>query len=125
MEDPKLFTHFNRGSLPNARSLRKAMTRQERRLWYEFLRDYPVKFYRQRPIDHFILDFYCAQARLVIEVDGCQHYEQRDKEYDLRRARVLAKYELETIRFSNLDVDREFTAVCEAIDAKVKQRLKG
>jgi very-short-patch-repair endonuclease len=124
MENQKVFTGFSRSLLPNARSLRKAMTRQERRLWYEFLRDYPIKFYRQRPIDHFILDFYCARARLAVEVDGGQHYEQNAKEYDMWRASVLTKYDLAVLRFSNLDVDREFAAVCEAIDTKVKQRLK-
>jgi very-short-patch-repair endonuclease len=124
MENQKVFTGFSRSLLPNARFLRKAMTRQERRLWYEFLRDYPIKFYRQRPIDHFILDFYCARARLAVEVDGGQHYEQNAKEYDMWRASVLTKYDLAVLRFSNLDVDREFAAVCEAIDTKVKQRLK-
>jgi very-short-patch-repair endonuclease len=124
MEHYKVFNGFSHNLLPNARSLRRTMTRQERRLWYEFLRDYPVKFYRQRPIDQFVLDFYCARARLVIEVDGGQHYEPHSKEYDMWRTSVLTKYKLDVLRFSNLDVDREFAAVCEAIDTEVKQRLK-
>jgi very-short-patch-repair endonuclease len=117
------YTGFNRDSLQHARALRKEMTRQERRLWYEFLRDYPVRFYRQRSIDRYIVDFYCPHGKLVVELDGGQHYEEEGREYDRRRTEVLQSYGLEVLRFSNLDVDREFAAVCEAIDAKVHKKL--
>jgi very-short-patch-repair endonuclease len=111
-------------SLKNARSLRKNMTRQERHLWYDFLRSYPVKFYRQRSINEFIADFYCSRAHLVIELDGSQHYEPDNMEYDRRRTELLNKNSLEVIRFSNLDIDRNFEDVCYAIDIKVKENLE-
>ena len=60
----------------NARALRKNMTKEERHLWYDFLRNYPIRFLRQKVIDHYIVDFYCHEARLIIELDGSQHYEK-------------------------------------------------
>lgn len=97
------------------------MTRQERHLWYSFLKTYPVKFYRQRVIDHYIADFYCSKAKLIIELDGSQHYTEEGEEYDQIRTDILERYGLEVIRFSNADVDKNFVGVCEAIDEKVKQ----
>ena len=99
------------------------MTPQERKLWYEFLRTYPVKFYKQRIIDNFIADFYCHAARLVIEIDGSQHYEPQGQAYDAERSAILEKYGLEVLRFSNYDVDSNFQGVCEQIDSTVKRRL--
>ena len=99
------------------------MTPQERKLWYEFLRTYPVKFYKQRIIDNFIADFYCHAARLVIEIDGSQHYEPQGQAYDGERTAVLQKYNLEVLRFSNRDVNTNFRGVCEQIDNTVKRRL--
>ncbi len=107
-----------------ARSLRKAMTDQERRLWYCFLREYPVKFYRQRAIDRFIVDFYCSKARLVIELDGSQHYTAEGQQYDSLRTEVLERYDLEVLRFSNLDISDRFEGVCTFIDRRVKERMK-
>ncbi len=101
------------------------MTRQERHLWYSFLKTYPVKFYRQRVIDHYIADFYCSKAKLIIELDGSQHYTEEGEEYDQIRTDILERYGLEVIRFSNADVDKNFVGVCEAIDEKVKQRKIG
>ena len=97
------------------------MTRQERHLWYSFLKKYPVKFYRQRIIDHYIADFYCSKAKLVIELDGSQHYTDEGKEYDRIRTDILERYGLEVMRFSNSDIDRNFAAVCATIDEKVKR----
>ena len=99
------------------------MTRQERHLWYNFLKAYSVKFYRQRAIDHYIVDFYCSKAKLIIELDGGQHFTEEGEEYDRIRTDILERYGLEVIRFSNLDVDKNFAGVCEAIDEKVKQRI--
>ena len=59
----------------NARALRKNMTKEEKHLWYDFLKTYPVRFLRQKVIDNYIVDFYCHSARLIIELDGSQHYE--------------------------------------------------
>ena len=97
------------------------MTRQERHLWYSFLKKYPVKFYRQRVIDHYIADFYCSKAKLIIELDGSQHYTDEGREYDRIRTDILERYGLEVMRFSNSDIDRNFAAVCDTIDKKVKR----
>lgn len=102
--------------IPRAKELRHPMTPQERRLWYCFLRDYPVKFYRQRTIDSFVVDFYCASAKLVIELDGSQHYTEDGKAYDEERTAILEnKYGLKVYRFSNFDVNVNFQTVCEQI----------
>lgn len=106
-----------------AQELRKKATPQENHLWYDFLRKYPVKIRRQRPIDRFIVDFYCEDARLVIEIDGSQHYEAQGQAYDTERTAILNAYGLEVIRFSNRDINTEFTAVCEEIHNTIKTRL--
>ena len=106
--------------LDHARKLRREMTPQERKLWYCFLRKYPVKIYKQRIIDSFIADFYCASARLVIEVDGSQHYTEEGQAYDAGRTKCLEKYGLKVIRFSNGEIDREFSDVCTEIDRNIQ-----
>ena len=87
--------------LENARRLRREMTPHERKLWYLFLRKYPVKIYKQRIIGRFIVDFYCASARLVIELDGSQHYEPQGLAYDADRSQFLSISRLENRRISN------------------------
>jgi len=101
----------NHKMLPVARELRRKMTPQEKKLWYDFLRKYPVKFYKQRIIESFIVDFYCADARLVIELDGSQHYTEQGKAYDEERSQILNLYDLEVLRFTNLELDQQFDAV--------------
>ena len=98
--------------LENARRLRREMTPHERKLWYLFLRKYPVKIYKQRIIGRFIVDFYCASAKLVIELDGSGHYEPQGMAYDSARSAFLTALGLEVLRFSNRDVDRDFRGVC-------------
>ena len=100
------------------------MTRQERRLWYCFLKDYPVKIYRQRAIDKFIVDFYCSQALLVIELDGGGHYEEAEIKYDKRRTAILEQKGIEVLRFTNIDIDRNFEFVCLEIDSEIKKRIR-
>ena len=102
--------------LENARQLRREMTPHERKLWYLFLRKYPVKIYKQRIIGRFIVDFYCASARLVIEVNGFQHYEPQSMAYDVERSEFLSALGLEVLRFPNRDIDRDFRGVCEQIN---------
>ncbi len=111
--------------LKNARRLRREMTPHERKLWYLFLRNYPVKIYKQRIIGSFIVDFYCASARVVIEVDGSQHFEPEGLAYDTERSKFLTSLGLEVLRFSNRDIDRDFRGVCTQIDLTIQQRLKG
>jgi len=93
-------------------------------LWYCFLKTYPVRFHRQFVIDQYIVDFYCHRAKLVIELDGSQHYDPEGQQADAVRSAVLNSHGLMVLRFSNLDVDRRFSQVCEAIDLQVKSNLK-
>ena len=113
----------NKNLLPYAKDLRRQMTRQENHLWYDFLQHYPIKVYKQRIIDNYIADFYCHQARLVIELDGSQHYLPEGKSYDEVRTEVLEKYGLYVLRFSNRDVDDRFEGVCYVIDKTIKERM--
>ena len=112
----------NHKLLDTAKLLRKNMTRQEKHLWYDFLRYYPVKIYKQRIIDNFIVDFYCAQAKIVIEIDGAHHFTPEGKNYDRLRTEALNRYELKVLRFSNHDVDTRFEAVCNIIDKEIMER---
>ena len=110
------------GQLENARRLRREMTPHERKLWYLFLQKYPVKIYKQRIIGKFIVDFYCASAQLVIEVDGSQHYETQVMNYDSERSAYLAGLGLVVLRFSNRDIDRDFQGVCAQIDLTIQNK---
>ena len=107
-----------------AKELRKNMTEQERRLWYGFLRKYPVKFYRQRAVGTYILDFYCSRARLAVELDGGQHYEEQGAAYDRLRTEDLNRQGIAVLRFSNTDVDRNFRGVCAEIERVVNLRMQ-
>lgn len=115
----------NNQMLPRAKELRREMTPQERKLWYLFLRRYPVKIYKQRIIESFIVDFYCASAKLVIELDGSQHYTDQGKSYDEERSRILNSYQLKVLRFTNHEVDANFSTVCNKIHAVIQKRLAG
>ena len=117
-------TGYNSKHREAARKLRREMTQPERHLWYCFLRDYPVKVYRQRPIDRFIVDFYCSKAHLVIELDGSQHYTVDGMAYDKLRTELLEKYRLEVIRFSNLEIENHFAQACAFIDKKIKEGVQ-
>ncbi len=109
--------------VPFAKELRKNMTKEERHLWYDFLRSYPIKFTRQKVLGKYIVDFYCAKANLVIELDGSQHYEDEGLISDKKRTAYLEQYGIAVIRISNLDVLKNFEGVCMYIDNEVKQSL--
>ena len=113
----------NPANVPAAKALRKHMTPEERHLWYDFLRGYPVRILRQRPIGPYIVDFYCAAAKLVIELDGSQHYEPEGQERDAERTAFLEQYGLKVIRISNRDVNRNFNGVCELLHREIQSRL--
>ena len=100
------------------------MTPWERKLWYCFLKDYPIRFQRQKCIDQYIADFYCFKAKLVIELDGGGHYDPIAESKDHERTLILQKYGLKVIRFCNLDIDKNFYGVCTVIDEEVKNRVK-
>ena len=107
----------------NAKVLRKNMTREERHLWYDFLRSYPIRFLRQKVIDNYIVDFYCHEARLIIELDGSQHYEDKGLLNDKIRTEKIESRELTVIRIPNNAVNQNFRGVCEYIDLVVKDNL--
>ena len=109
--------------LRNAQTLRKNMTKEERHLWYDYLKTYPIQFKRQYAIGIFIVDFLCYRAKLIVELDGSQHCEPAAIEYDKRRTEYLQQQGYRVLRFSNLDVTRNFRGVCEAIDLAVKNRI--
>ena len=106
-----------------AQQLRKNMTKEERRLWYEFLKEYPYQFRRQVAFGNYILDFYCAAAKLAIELDGSQHFEPKESVYDQNRDAFFQKNGIRVLRFSNLDVLRNLPGVCQQIDMIIKQRI--
>ena len=111
---------YNKAHISLAKELRKNMTPWERKLWYEFLRSYPVRFQRQKAIGSYIVDFYCAKAGLVIELDGGGHYTAEQTDRDFTRTKELQSMDLKVLRMCNLDIDCNFSGVCEAIDLTVK-----
>ena len=113
----------NKQLVPFAKQLRKEMTKEERHLWYDYLRTYPVRFSRQKVLGKYIADFYSADAQLVIELDGSQHYEAEEIQKDKDRTAFLEGYGITVIRVPNNEVNRNFRGVCEYIDAAVRQSL--
>lgn len=114
---------YNKKLIPRAKELRKNATPQENELWYKFLRTYPIRFQRQKTIGQFIVDFYCHEAKLVIELDGSQHFTPEGKTHDAQRTAALETLELHVLRFTNRDIDSEFKAACAKIDASVRERV--
>ena len=96
----------------NAQKLRREMTKEERRLWYDFLKQLPLTVNRQKVIGHYIVDFYCASAKLVIELDGSQHYESGGTTSDRERDYALNQLGITVVRYPNSDINRNFDGVC-------------
>ena len=113
----------NKQLVPLAKHLRKNMTKEERHLWYDFLRNHPVRFSRQKILGKYIADFYSAEANLVIEIDGSQHYEDSVIMQDAERTAFIEAYDLKVIRIPNNEISKNFRSVCEYIDAEVIQSL--
>lgn len=99
------------------------MTDEEKHLWYDFLKGYSIRFYRQKVLGKYIADFYCSKAKLVIEIDGSQHYDDIGLAYDKRRTEFIEKYDLIVLRIPNNEIRENFNNVCEYIDFLVKQRI--
>ena len=112
----------NRNLKKNAQARRKQQTKEEALLWYQFLSRYPCRFRRQYVIGNYIADFYCHKAKLVVELDGSQHYDPMEQENDRKRTAYMESQGLLVLRFTNLEVLRQFRNVCEAIDLAVKER---
>ena len=108
-------TTNNRRLTGNAKVLRKTMTKEEKHLWYDFLKKLPITVNRQKVIGEYIVDFYCAEARLVIELDGSQHGSKKGLQEDKKRDTYLNSLGIKVVRYPNLHVTRYFDAVCEDI----------
>ena len=115
---------YNKKNVKLAQNMRNNPTRQENRLWYDFLSKYPIRFQRQKPIDNFIADFYCHKAKLIIEVDGIQHSAEEQLKKDALRTEILGKYGLTVIRVTNRQIDRNFIYVCDYIDQVIKESIE-
>ena len=113
----------NKSLIGVGRMLRKNMTPEERHLWYDFLKTYPIRFNRQKIIGKYIVDFYSAKAKLIIELDGSQHYEKNGIDKDVERTKFLEQYGFIIIRIPNNEIKQNFRGVCEYIDLCVKQSL--
>ena len=113
---------YCKSNISLAKELRKNMTPWERKLWYQYLRTYPIRFQRQKAIGSYIVDFYCAKARLVLELDGGGHYSEEQIQKDMLRTRELESMSLTVVRICNLDIDNNFRGVCEYID-EIMNRL--
>jgi very-short-patch-repair endonuclease len=109
------FIPYRRDLKRRSQSLRRDPSPAERKLWYEFLRDHPVKFTRQKPLGHYIADFYCSSSRLVIEVDGDSHFTDSAPLYDERRTAALLAEGVRLLRVTNLEVMEQFEGVCQKI----------
>ena len=105
-----------------AQELRKNLTPEEKRLWYQYLRVYPARFRRQKPFGRYVVDFYCAQAKLAVELDGAPHFTPEGREKDENRTAYLNSLGIRVLRFTDADVQLRFGAVCRMIDAVVKER---
>jgi len=113
----------NKQWVPFAKQLRNNMTKEERHFWYDFLRSYPVRFSRQKVLGKYIVDFYSAEAKLVIELDGAQHFKKENMEKDVELTVFLEGYGLRVLRIPNNEISRNFRGVCEYIDAACEQSL--
>ena len=105
----------NKNLSQNSKNLRKNMTKEEKHLWYDFLKNLPIQFYRQKIVGSYIVDFYCAAEKLAIEVDGSQHYEDAGVIYDKKRDEFLKSNGITVLRYSNADINTRFDGVCEDI----------
>jgi len=107
----------------NAKELRKNMTFQETKLWDGFLKKYPIRILKQEVINGYIVDFYCRQANLVIEIDGSQHYSKDGLEYDKERDYLIVAYGVKTLRIKNEEVEKDFKNACAKIDLEITKQI--
>ncbi|MBQ2898896.1 MAG: endonuclease domain-containing protein [Oscillospiraceae bacterium] len=113
----------NKNLLDYAKELRKNMTPEEKELWYKFLSKHPFRFRRQEIIGDYIADFYCDRAKLVIEIDGAQHFEHDSAEYDRERTKYFESLGISVIRFLNRNINSDFENTCQYIDKTIKSRI--
>ena len=106
---------YNKKLTSNSRQLRNNMTKEEKHLWFDFLKRLPINIHKQKVIGNYIVDFYVASCNVVIEVDGSQHYEESNKEKDIERDSYMNSHRIKVLRYSNYDVNYHFDRVCEDI----------
>lgn len=115
---------YNPKILSTARMLRKHPTKEENHLWYDFLRKHSQKFVRQKIIGKYIADFYCAKAKLVIELDGSQHFTEYGIKKDAERTEFFKRFGITVIRISNTTIKTNFSGACDYIDNTLQEMLK-
>jgi len=120
----KLNRKHNKDLIRGAKNLCSNMTKEEKHLWYDYLKNYKVRFSRQKILGKYVADFYCAKANLVIELDGSQHYQEKELDYDKARTEYLSKFNIKVVRIPNNEVNKNFDGVCRYIDMTVQQNLK-
>ena len=113
----------NKEIIPLAKTLRKNMTKEEKHLWYDYLKKCPVRFSRQKVLGKYIADFYSAEAKIVIELDGAQHFEEENRIYDEKRTEFLEQYDLKIIRIPNGEINTNFEGICRYLDKQIEQSL--
>ena len=113
----------NKELTENAKFLRNNMTKEEKHLWYDYFKKCPVKFSRQKVLGKYIADFYSAEAKLVIELDGAQHFEKENRVYDEKRTEFLEQYNLKIIRIPNGEINTNFEGICRYLDKQIEQSL--
>jgi very-short-patch-repair endonuclease len=116
-----IYLPYSKDIQANVKKLRNNMTEEEKKLWYQYLRSYPVRFTRQKAIDKCIVDFYCAKCRLGVEIDGSQHATEKGFGHDEERTRAINAYGVTIIRFTNEQIRNDFIEVCRHIDIRVKE----
>ncbi len=107
----------------NAKILRNNMTKEEKHLWYDYFKKCPVRFSRQKVLGKYIADFYSAEAKIVIELDGAQHFEKENRIYDEKRTEFLEQYDLKIIRIPNGEINTNFEGICRYLDKQIEQSL--
>ncbi|MBO4562542.1 MAG: endonuclease domain-containing protein [Clostridia bacterium] len=122
MENDRKRIH-NKELVPLAKTLRKGMTKEEKHLWYDFLRNYPINFIRQKIIGNYIADFYCPRASLIVELDGSQHYSEKGKQDDAERDAFLFGYGMSVLHISNYDINTNFDGACIMINKRVREHV--
>ena len=119
LKDSGFYLPYNPKLVPIAKQLRLNQIVTEKKMWQGFLRKLPVRILRQRPIDNFIVDFYCSGLRLVIEIDGESHFTEQGKIYDEERTNILEGYGLQVVRFTNVEVLQNFEGVCYQLEGLI------
>ena len=116
-KENSIYLPYNKKLFQKARDLRNRTTSEENKLWYQYLSKSHMRFLRQKPIDNYILDFYCPEKKIGIEIDGSQHYTEEGMEYDKIRTDILKGYKITIIRFTNEEIKKNFIGVCEYIES--------